>query len=643
MKKPVGIFRRSLSARLSMWTVAFAASVFLAALGYIFVVARDAVRREAFKGATRELDNTVLRVNSILEDIEIIANNLEWQIYADIDKPEKMMEYSRQVVLSNSILNGCSISFEPYFYPSEGLYYSCYSNRVDNTVLSQQEGNDEYQYFYREWYLLPKLLNQSCWTEPYTDQEEADDGSMDSKMSVSYCRPLTSKDDSFIGSLSLDISLEWLSETISHVKPYPNSYSILISRGGTFLVHPNPELLFYQTIFTDGLVNPQPELWQLGQDMVSWKEGMSEFTRDGNTYYVFYKPMMTTGWSVGLVCTEKDIFGSFIHFQTIVVLIVLVGLLLMFALFARIIRHHLSPLRDLASQAEEIASGHFDNLIPQTRRQDEIGVLNRSFRFMQSSLVNYIKELTETTAKKERIEGELQIARNIQMGMVPRVFPPFPDRKDIDLFASITPAKEVGGDLYDYFIQNEKLYFCIGDVSGKGVPASLFMAVARNLYRLLSQQGLPPSEVARYINDTLAENNEELMFVTMFLGVVDLSTGVLEYCNCGHNPPVVLDGGPRFLDCLPNTPIGISVGLEFQGQRIDSFKDTPLLLYTDGLNEAENISHEELGNDRMMAAIASAPFTTAEELISRLRITVAQHVGTAEPSDDLTMLCIKVS
>ena len=634
--------RHSLSARLSLWIVLFAIAIFVAALGYLFVVSRDAVRREAIQGATRELDNTVLRVNGILEDVELAANNLEWLIYRNLDNPDIMMDLSRNVVLNNSFLNGCSISFEPYFYPKKGKYYSAYSNNNGHTVYTQQEGNDRYQYFYLDWYMLPKLLGQPCWTEPYTDQEEGDAETMNSRMMVSYCKPLIGFDGTFVGTLTLDISLEWLSETISSVKPYPNSYSILLGRGGTYLVHPDPEKLFYQTIFTGQLVSPDQEIWNLGQDMLDWKEGMREIKMDGKRSYVFYKPMMTTGWSVAIVCPERDIFGGFHRFQNVMVIIVILGLMLMFLVFSRVIYQQLYPLRRLAIQARTIAGGHFDKKLPAMTRKDEIGVLNQSFSEMQGSLVNYIRELTAATAKKERIEGELQIARSIQMDMVPNTFPAFPDRKDVDLHAFIMPAKEVGGDLYEYFIQDEKLYFCIGDVSGKGVPASLFMAVTFNLFRLLSRLELSPAEVARQLNEALSENNEQLMFVTMFIGQLDLKTGRLEFCNCGHNPPVLMSPQPHFLTCEPNTPIGVCCGLDFVGQAIEDVRNTPILLYTDGLNEAENALHEEFGNDRLLETLSQHPFVDAKLLIEALRVAVAAHVGTAEASDDLTMLCLNI-
>ena len=396
--------RHSLGARLSLWIVLFTALLFVGGLGYFFVIAREAVRREAIQGATRELDNTVLRVNGILEDVELVANNLEWLIYRDLDNPDIMMEYSRNAVLSNPFLNGCSISFEPYYYKSKGKYYSCYSYNNGKQVYTQQEGNDQYQYFYLDWYLLPKLLNQPCWTEPYTDQEEFDNQTMDSRMMVSYCKPLIGNDGSFVGALSLDISLEWLSKTISSVKPYPNSYSMMLGRGGTYLVHPDPGKLFYQTIFTQDLVEPNPEVHALGVDMLAWKDGHQFLSVNGEPSYVFYKPMMTTGWSVGIVCPERDIFGSFQLMQRIVTMVVLLALIAMFIIVSRVIRKQIQPLSVLAVQAQTIAAGHFDSPLALSDRKDEIGILNRSFREMQTSLVNYIDELTATTAKKERID-----------------------------------------------------------------------------------------------------------------------------------------------------------------------------------------------------------------------------------------------
>jgi sigma-B regulation protein RsbU (phosphoserine phosphatase) len=309
----------------------------------------------------------------------------------------------------------------------------------------------------------------------------------------------------------------------------------------------------------------------------------------------------------------------------------------------KVIDKTMAPLKELAVDAGNIAEGDFGRPIPQTDRQDEIGTLSRSFAHMQSSLVSYIDELKETTARKERIEGELRIAHDIQMGMVPSVFPPFPERKELDLHASMTPAREVGGDLYDYFMLDDKLYFCIGDVSGKGIPASLFMATTRSMFRVEGKQGISPAVIARRLNDTLSENNDRMVFVTAFIGVLDLGTGMLKFCNCGHNPPALLSGdgsAPVFLECLPNTPLGVCNGWEYEGQVIKDLRGCMLFLYTDGLNEAEDADHVQFGMDRIAEVLGGDPAASAEAILDCMHRAVAAHVGDAEPSDDLTMLCI---
>ena len=259
-------------------------------------------------------------------------------------------------------------------------------------------------------------------------------------------------------------------------------------------------------------------------------------------------------------------------------------------------------------------------------------------------LLTAYDQLEETTTAKERIESDLRIARDIQMGMVPRVFPPFPERTDIDIFGSITPAKAVGGDLYEFFILNEKLYFCLGDVSGKGVPASLFMAVAVNMFRVASKQQLPPAEIATRLNDVLADHNENSMFVTMFIGVADLKTGRLEFCNAGHNPPVIKDteGHARFLEMLPNAPLGFWPDLEYQGECVEDISMMPFLVYSDGLNEAEDADKQQFGDEHLLQLMEQFDYESAEQTIGMLNMEVEKHVKGAEQSDDLTMLCLRI-
>ena len=632
----VAFIRRKLATRLGLWIALFAALIFVLALGFMFMQSRKAVRAEAISHATQTLDNTVLRVNSILEHVQVATDNTDWMIPLYLDSPDSMFSISRRILENNPDLNGCSISFEPYFFRSKGRWFSAFSLHEGDTIETIQEGNDEYEYFYFDWYQQSKLLNEPCWTEPYVDYNPQ--GITSSTVIASYCKPIRDQKDQYIGTISVDLSLGWLSETISSVKPYPNSYSIMIGEGGTFFVHPDSTKLFYQTIFTETLDHPDPKRTALGHAMQRGEEGMQQLDVNGEPCYVFYKPLGITGWSVAIVCPEGDIFSGYYRLARTVIAIVLVGLLLMFLTFRRIVGKELVPLQQLAGQAMTIASGAFDTELPDYQRIDEIGQLGHSFSEMQHSLVQHIEQLKKTTAQKASIESELNVARDIQMSMVPMVFPQL---SSLDLYAEMNPAKEVGGDLYSYLMQGDRLYFCLGDVSGKGVPASLFMAQSVRMFHTLATEGMTPADIAIRMNNELSEGNDRCMFVTMFIGMLQLDTGRLDFCNCGHNPPV-MDG--QFLKMqYTNQPIGLLEGIPYMGETIADVRGKMLLVYTDGLNEAENPQKELLGDDRLLELMADTQSLTSREVIDKLKAAVEQHRAGADPNDDLTLMCLKIA
>lgn len=269
----------------------------------------------------------------------------------------------------------------------------------------------------------------------------------------------------------------------------------------------------------------------------------------------------------------------------------------------------------------------------------------RKLKAVNDELRTAYQQLEQTTTVKNRIESELRIARDIQMTMVPEVFP---DRANLDMQAYIQPAKEVGGDLYTFLLVDRPddedgsealLYFCIGDVSGKGIPASLFMAQTTRLFRSMAAQGLMPAEIADRMNRELSDHNEQGMFVTMFIGLANLQTGHLDFCNCGHNPPV-LNG--EFLNVESNAPLALWPEMDFVGEEIADIRGQRLLLYTDGLNEAEDGWQNQFGDDHLLQLLQQHPDDDAQQTIDMLREAVAEHVGDAEPSDDLTMLCMKI-
>ena len=266
------------------------------------------------------------------------------------------------------------------------------------------------------------------------------------------------------------------------------------------------------------------------------------------------------------------------------------------------------------------------------RRQRQM----QRLQLVNTELKTAYEQLKTTKLAKERIENELQVAREIQLSMLPHNFVHL---RRADAHAFMRPAKFVGGDLYDFFYQNDKLYFCIGDVAGKGVPASMLMAVAVNLFRMTAKEGFSPQEIATKLNDAISADNEQGMFVTMFIAIIDLNTGHMDYCNAGHNPPL-LDG--EYMDVESNAPIGLWPELEYIGQEVENMKGRTLFLYTDGLNEAENSKHQQFGDDRLKQEICQHQDEDAHSMTDDVERAVENFVGDAEQSDDLTMLCIQM-
>jgi len=345
---------------------------------------------------------------------------------------------------------------------------------------------------------------------------------------------------------------------------------------------------------------------------------------------------------MGIIVPANDLFLVAHLIGAIIIALMVLGLLIVFGVCQKVLNRVTKPLERFAESVNEISIGHFDVDLPEIKTKDEMRKLHDSFKLMQSSLVSRIEELKSVNEEKGRIEGELRVARAIQMAMLPKVFPPYPDRDDIDIFASLTPAKEVGGDLYDFYIRDEKLFFCVGDVSGKGVPASLIMAISRALFRTVSAHESNPAKIMSTINDVVSGDNASNMFATFFLGVLDLPTGRLRYCNAGHNAPVAIIGDDiHFLNVQSNIPLGIMTGYSYETQTAEMPYLSSIFLYTDGLTEAEDADHHLFGEDQMIETIQQMENTSAKELIIRMEQAVANHVLGAEQSDDLTMLDIQ--
>ena len=401
-------YRRSLSARLSVWTVLVVTAIFLAALGIMFAESRDHVRKDTLGKAQQTLDGTVLHIDNTLRAVEVAANNMLRVIESNLDKPDKMFDYSRQVLETNPELSGCSISFEPFYYKEKGEYFSAYSYNNGDSIETENEGADYYQYHTMDWYLIPKLLNRPYWIEPF--QEDDDWGIVVQDVFSSYSQPIHDKAGKVVGTFSVDIPLDWFSDTVSATRPFPNSYTILLGKGGTYLVHPESTRQFYETIFTTSLQESDSAIESLGRAMIAGESGYRQMTYHGELLHVFYKPFKNTGWSVAVICPESDVFAAFNQLRRTVRLVTAIGLLLLLLSTWFIVSRSVRPLQKLVDSTHQMTQHEFTGEIPDSTREDEIGRLQRRFKALQQSLSKYVGKVRQQSAVLEARRAELQEA-----------------------------------------------------------------------------------------------------------------------------------------------------------------------------------------------------------------------------------------
>ena len=628
----------SFARRLTFWILLTAGLVFAVICTILYVSMRRGLSYEATRHAEGVLEHATSRINHVLNSVEVAIENTTPLIYEHLDNPEKMYEITRQLLDINPTIVGSAIAFEPNYYKDKGIQFSPYAYRDGQEIVSKQLGTVDYEYHYMDWYQIPKLLKQDYWSEPYYD---AGGGEM---VMTTYSFPLMDENNHVFAIFTADVSLDWLTNLLSNIKYYDSAYALAVSRGGTYIVHPRKERILNETIFNN--VSETAELVDdsIAYAMIDGKEGFAKFKNDDVWSVAFYKSIPRTGWSMALVCAESDFYQAVTRLGFIVVSAMILGMLALVFVCYKAVRRVTRPLERFAHSADEIAAGHFDTELPVITTKDEMKMLYDSFSTMQNSLTAQIEELKVVNEQKGRIEGELHIASGIQQSMIPKTFPPYPDRHDVDVYGQLVPAKEVGGDLYDFYIRDEKLFFCIGDVSGKGVPASLVMAVTRSLFRTVSTHESNVGKIVSQMNDAMADMNDAMMFVTLFVGVLDLPTGRLRFCNAGHCAPMLIGAGIGLLPVVSNIPSGITPNFKFEVQETIIEPKTVIFLYTDGLTEAENITHEQFEESRMLETakkIYEKGNKTPIDYIEQMTKAVTDFVDNAPQSDDLTMLAIQ--
>ena len=419
-----------------------------------------------------------------------------------------------------------------------------------------------------------------------------------------------------------------------------NFYSFIIKSDGTYMAHPDSQRVGKENFLSYVGDNFYSDYKRTVADIKQKKTGIAPMVVDGEWTDVYYTPLRDTDWSLVLVVPKRALVYPMMILLASILISIGLGQILVWFVCRRDIRKATQPLTLLTQSAEEVAKGNFHTPLPELKYKDDISELRDAFATMQHSLEEYIRDLELTTAKKASMESEMNMARKIQMSMVPSKFP---KRSDIDLYGSLTPAKTVGGDLFDFFIRDDRLFFCIGDVSDKGVPASLMMAVVHYLFRSISTHFDEPNRIVEIMNNCYAAENKSMMFCTFFLGVLDLNTGLLQYCNAGHEAPLLVTSEVAKMPVNPNLPLGVMGGTQYKLQEMQLQHGTTLFLYTDGLTDAANSDEERIGINHIMATIqqmADEGQKEPKDFITGITDHVEAFVKEAPQADDLTLLAI---
>ena len=584
------------------------------------------------------------KMNNVFSTVEVAVSNNTPEVEDNLYDDHRQYFAVEHLLKLNSNIMGAAVAYNPDYEPKKGQPFSPYAYRNGTDIYTKQLNTPEYDYLHQEWYTKPLAEGKGTWSEPYIDEGGGEVGM------ITYSQPIINSKGEMYAIQTADIALHWLSELMCELdsttkqnmfkdsESFP-SYSFIVSHKGTIVAYPYKAELSYKTLYEfledhDGLED--------ANEILSSNNGYTTVVQNntGTMYVLFYSSIEHTGWTLVTIMPLKVILKPVGSIIGIFGILMLIGLIIVAVICRSAIRRVTMPITQFADSADEIASGNLSVELPTINTKDEMLRLHNSFATMQKSLIQQIEETRSANEEKGRIESELNIARDIQMSMLPKTFPPFPDRNDIEIYGKQKPAKEVGGDLYDFYIRDEKLFFCIGDVSGKGVPASLVMAVTRTLFRTISFKEALPERIMFGINNAMADNNESNMFVTLFLGVLDLPTGRLRYSNAGHNAPMLIGQTIGLLPCAANVPLGVQTDWKFSQQETTIDLNTCIFLYTDGLTEAENAANEQFMEERMIE-VAKGMSHEPQQMIEQMFNAVHQFVGNAEQSDDLTMLAIQ--
>lgn len=419
MKRLLLYIQQRLSLRLGLLIVLIITVVFTLLFDFLFYRCKRYIQRAAIDHATQLLDNTAERINGIMDETELVTNFMAATTPRHL-YPDSLLAFTRRTVAENSFLTGFAISMEPDFFPEMGRYFSAYSLRhrptssspqLPDSITTVREG--PFEYFDAVWYKTPRTLGTSCWVDAFDDYNEGTLSSPD--IMTSYCCPMRNADGRYIGSITASLTLKWLSQVVSALKPYSNSSAIMIDRSGTYLVHPDTAKLFRETIFSDAAPESRRDIEIMGKSMLAGHSGMTQTIVDGRSAFIFYRPLPRTGWSIAIVCPESDVFARYNRLLFIVWSIIGVGLVLLMIVCYQTVRRAVQPLRQLDERVMLMAEGHFDETLPESPRHDSVGRLQNSFVSMQQSLAQTVSDIRRVNAELEQQNDDLARAYQFKL------------------------------------------------------------------------------------------------------------------------------------------------------------------------------------------------------------------------------------
>jgi phosphoserine phosphatase RsbU/P len=623
----------TLSARLIVWvgvpaTLLFAVVITLASVRSSRRLAEEAKARAqtVARQHAAELEGVLRQAEKIPE---MVALNME---QGALDTPEKVETFLRLTVEKNPEIYGSAIAFKPFGFKADVRDYGPYWYRSPQGLQFVPLGTGgDYNYPQWDWYRRPRDLGEAIWTEPYFD--EGGGNVVMITRSVPFRRQ-----DQFWGIATIDLPVTKLAEIVRKVSMSGSGYAVLLSKEGRFVTHPDETQVLHAHI---GDANPD-----LGARIAKGEDGWM-LTRDplhAREAWVAYAPILDGSLSLAVIFPHEVVLADARKLLVELLALGAVGLAVLFSALVVVARSISKPIRQLSAAAKQIAAGDLETHLEHNDRTEEVASLTIAFNKMIRDLRMQMQELRYTTTVRERLEGELSAARSIQMSLLPKVFPAFPDRREFDVHAIVRPAREVGGDFYDFFLIDEhRLCVLISDVSGKGVPAALFMAVSKALLKATALSGLPLTQVMHKVNDELCEEADGGMFVTLLVAILDTATGEIEYSNAGHTSPFLLtsDGVVSPLDGGHAPALALATGLDFPVAKHRLGVADALFFFTDGVTEAQSKSREFYSPRRLQIVLRDVFALPVQRITRSVVQDVRAFAADQEQTDDISVLALR--